>query len=84
MYECKIFPVTNFPQDNKVLLLSLLLLLLLLLLLAAGGVRGKRMHCPQNGPQERRKQRKKLIGKWQRKMSRPGRKKKKDRIVRKR
>ena len=42
MYECTIFPVANFPQDNKVLLLSLLLLLLL----AAGGVRGKRMYCP--------------------------------------
>ena len=75
----KFLLLTNFPQDNKVLLLSLLLLLL-----AAGGVRGKRMYCPQNGPQERRKQRKKLIGKWQRKMSRTGRKKKKDRIVRKR
>ena len=28
-----------------------------------------------SAPQERRKQRKKLIGKWQRKMSRPGMKK---------
>ena len=34
-------------------------------------------------PQKRREQRKKMIGKWQRKMSRPGMKKKKDRIVRK-
>ena len=37
----KFLLLTNFPQDNKVVLL-----LLWLLLLAAGGVRGKRMYCP--------------------------------------
>ena len=42
---------------------------------SAGGVRGKIMYCPKNGSQERRKQRKKLIRKWQRKMSKPAMKK---------